>query len=161
MRFFSSRDCLAVAVVVLMSPLELRADDASHALARVSARRELAIAKTDLRHYWQVVYPRQRRLLNVQIAMTDAEVRDYQRQLRAYPYADETCRGWTLQIPICELRARLWDAELRLRDLWAERNALLHVHYDDWRFLELKVQEARLRVAELEENDDETTEGAF
>jgi hypothetical protein len=52
----------------------------------------------------------------------------------------------------------LRDAELRLRDLWAERNALVRFHSDEWRLLEMKVHSARLRVAELEPDDVEAAE---
>jgi hypothetical protein len=44
----------------------------------------------------------------------------------------------------------LRDAELRLRDLWAERNAMVRFHSDQWRLFEIKVHDARLRVAEIE-----------
>jgi hypothetical protein len=48
----------------------------------------------------------------------------------------------------------LREAELRLRDLWAERNALVRYHADQYRELELQVHEARLRVIELEPEDE-------
>ena len=124
----------------------------------MSARRELELAKTELRHYWQVEYPRQRRHLNAQIDLTEAEIRDYQERLRAYRPFDRYSTGGPFLVTLQDLRMCLLDAELRLRDLWAERNALVRFHSDDWRFLELKVHEARLRVAELEANDVAMTE---
>jgi hypothetical protein len=50
----------------------------------------------------------------------------------------------------------LREAELRLRDLWAERNALVRFHSDQWREFELRVSEARFRVAELEADDEDS-----
>jgi hypothetical protein len=109
----------------------------------------------ELRHYWQVEYPRQQRHLNAAIELTEAEIRDYKERLRAYRPFDRFSTGQPFLVTLQELRMCLREAELRLRDLWAERNALVRFHSDEWRFLEMKVHEARLRVAALEADDAE------
>jgi hypothetical protein len=126
------------------------ADDAALVAERMAARRELALAKLELRHYWQVEYPRQRRHLNAAIELTELEVRNMKRLLRSYDPFDNFITGQPLELTIQELKLCLYEAELRLRDLWAERNALVRFHSDDWRILEMKVQDARMRVVELE-----------
>ena len=45
------------------------------------------------------------------------------------------------------------EAEVRLNNLYAERNALIRFHGDQFEALKMKVEEARFRVAELEAND--------
>ena len=45
------------------------------------------------------------------------------------------------------------EGELRLRNLQAERNTLVRFHGDQFRVFEMRVVEARLRVAELEADD--------
>jgi hypothetical protein len=115
-------------------------------------------AKMELRHYWQVEYPRLRRHLQAQIDLTEAEIRAYKRQLREYrPFSSFTL-GQPFTVTIEELRLCLLEAELRLRDLWAERNALVRYHSDDWRVLEMKVHAARLRVAEIEAEQEAVAE---
>jgi hypothetical protein len=55
-----------------------------------------------------------------------------------------------LLVPLQGLRLQLRDAELRLEDLWQERNNLVRFHSDQARLLDLKVVEARRRIIELE-----------
>jgi hypothetical protein len=117
--------------------------------ARIAARRELYLAKLDARHYWQVEYPRLRRELNAAIELTEEEVRNYEVQLRAYRPYTRFSTGQPFMLTLQKLRMCLHEAELRLEDLWAERNALVRFRTEDWRALELRVYEARLRVAEL------------
>lgn len=139
-----------------------RAQDSPDYAARMSARRDLELAKMELRHYWQVEYPRQQRHLNAVIELTQAEIRDYRERLRAYRPFDRFSIGQPFLVTLQELRMCLRDAELRLRDLWAERNALVRFHSDEWRYLEMNVHSARLRVAELEadlpQNDEQLTD---
>jgi hypothetical protein len=104
----------------------------------------------ELRHYWQVEYPRQQRLLNSAIELTRTEIRDLEARLRAYRPFTRFSTGDPFMVTIQNTRRCLREAELRLRDLWAERNALVRYHSDDYRALELRVHEARLRVVELE-----------
>jgi hypothetical protein len=120
------------------------------ASARMSARRDLELAKMELRHYWQIEYPRQRRYLNAAIELTTAEIRNYEARLREYGPFTRFSTGDPFWLTIQDIRMCLREAELRLRDLWAERNALVRYHADHYRELELNVHEARLRVLELE-----------
>ncbi len=145
--------CLAL-LAALSPSVSLRAQEVSAASARMSARRELELAKIDLRHYWQVEYPRQQRHLNAAIDLTRAEVQDLKERLRAYRPYTRFSTGDPFMVTIQETQMCLREAELRLRDLWAERNALVRFHSDQWRELELRVMDARLRVAELEPAED-------
>jgi hypothetical protein len=137
-----------VAVCLLSS--NVRADEPVYEVERWRARHELAVAKMELRNYWQVEFPRQQRRLNAAIALTEAEIRDYEARLLDYQPFNRFSRGQPFLITLQDLRMCLLDAELRLRDLWAERNALLRSRGDEWRVLEHKVHEARLRVLEIE-----------
>jgi hypothetical protein len=148
---FSSLVFPAAFALASMVPLIGAAQEDSTYAARMAARRDLELAKMELRHYWQIEYPRQQRHLNAAIEMTEAEIRDYRARLREYGPFDRFSLGQPFLVTLQELRMRLRDAELRLRDLWAERNALVRFHSDEWRILELAVQDARLRVAKLEE----------
>jgi len=126
------------------------AQDASPLAARKQARHELELAKQDLRHYWQIDYPRQKRYLDAQIQLTEREIKNYKERLRAYePYSRFTT-GQPFLVTLQELKMCLLEAELRLRDLWEERLALMRLHAAQWRLLEQHVHQARLRVAELE-----------
>jgi hypothetical protein len=58
-----------------------------------------------------------------------------------------------LFVTIQDVRMCLLDAELRLKDLRAERNNLIRFHSDEWRLLEIRAYEARVRVAELERSE--------
>jgi hypothetical protein len=127
-----------------------RAQEETYAEARAAARRELMLAKLELRHYQQVEYPRLRRHLQAQIDLTEVEIRGYKRQLHEYRPFSRFSVGQPFTVTIQEIRLSLLEAEFRLRDLWAERNALIRFHPDDWRHLEMKVHDARLRVAEIE-----------
>jgi hypothetical protein len=148
MRYFSSSLCLAI--VAVCSSVTVRADEASYLSDRMSARRDLEIAQMELRSYWQVEYPRKQRHLNAAIGLTEAEIRDFKAQLRDWEPYNRFTYGSAFLITVQNTRWCLRDAELRLRDLWAERNALVRFHSDQWRLLEMRVFDARLRVAELE-----------
>jgi hypothetical protein len=130
------------------------AQETSVAAERIFARRDLELAKMELRHYWQVEYPRQQRHLDAAIELTRAEICDLQERLHEYRPFTRFSTGDPFMVTIQNTRMCLREAELRLRDLWAERNALVRYHSDDYRLLELKVFEARRRVAELEAEDD-------
>lgn len=149
MRF--SGAILILAIASLLSANQVaRAQDENYAAARAAARRELLLAKLELRHYQQVEYPRLRRHLQAEIDLTEAEIRAYKRQLHEYRPFSRFSVGQPFTVTIEEIRLSLLEAELRLRDLWEERNALIRFHSDDWRFLEMKVQEARVRVVAIE-----------
>jgi hypothetical protein len=139
------------AIAALLSTISVaRAQDENYAELRAAARRDLMLAKMELRHYQLVEYPRMRRHLQAQIDLTEAEIRDYKARLHEYRPFNRFSVGQPFTVTLQDLRMCLLDAELRLRDLWAERNALVRFHSDDWRLLEMKVHDARLRVAEIE-----------
>ncbi len=140
------------AICCLTTPTELRAAESSLA-ERTVARRELEIAKLELRHWWLVEYPRMRRNLNAAIELTTSEIRNLREQLRGYGPFSRFSTGQPFVLTIQRLRMCLQEAELRLADLQAERNALIRFHSDDFRLLALTVQEARLRVAEIEADE--------
>ena len=148
MRFSPAAMCLTIAVFA--APMSLFAQGDSFLEERTAARHELELAKMELRHYVQIEYPRLRRHLDAQIRLTEAEIRAYRERLREYRPFDRFSLGQPFLITLQELKMCLFEAELRLRDLWAERNALVRFHSDDWRVLEMKVHEARLRVAAIE-----------
>jgi hypothetical protein len=148
MKFSFPLFTLAVAAVCLESP-NVSADE-PYEVARWRARHELRLAKMDLRNYWQVEYPRQQRHLNAAIALTETEIRNLKERLLEYEPFNRFSYGQPFSVTLQEVRMCLQDAELRLRDLWAERNALFRSHSDNWRALEFKVHEARLRVLAIE-----------
>jgi hypothetical protein len=149
MRFLVSVVCLGLAAGCLLSRSACAGEPPFEA-ARWRARHELALAKMELRNYWQVEYPRQQRYLNAEIVLTEAEIRSYKERLLEYEPFNRFSRGQPFATTLQDVQMCLLEAELRLRDLWAERNALLRSHSDTWRALEHKVHAARLRVAEIE-----------
>jgi hypothetical protein len=140
---------LAIAVSCSIS-VSVHAQESSYAQERAAARRELHLAKIDLRNYWQIEYPRIRRQLNAQIDLTEAEVRIYRERLRLFRPFDRFSTGSAVAWSLQDLRMCLMEAELRLRDLWAERNNLVRFRTAEWRELELRVHDARVRVASIE-----------
>jgi hypothetical protein len=154
MKFSPALVCLTV-IAILLPTTVARAQEASNATERTSARRDLELATMDLRHYWQVEYPRQQRHLHATIELTKAEVCDLKARLREYGPFTQFSTGDAFWVTIQETRWCLREAEFRLRDLWAERNALVRFHADQYRELELRVYEARLRVAQLEASTDQ------
>jgi hypothetical protein len=121
--------------------------------ARIAARHELELAKIDLRNYWQIEYPRQRRDLNAAIEMTELEIRNYEALEREYRPFTQFTIGAPFPITIQNLEMCHKDAELRLRNLQAERSVLIRFHGERFRVLEMRVQVARQQVADLEAND--------
>lgn len=145
--------CCAAPLIALAAPDPLE-------VARAQARQSLELANLELRLYQQVEYPRERRHLDAQIKLVEAEVDAYQEQFRVYRPFDRFSTGRPLLVSIQDLRLCLLEAELRLEDLRAERNALVRFHSDEWRLREIKVQQARFRVAELEGGGEITLETA-
>jgi hypothetical protein len=135
-----------------MVPSTVRGQN-SPAAERAAARRELEAARLELRHYLQVEHPRQKRHLDAEIKLTEAEVRALRDRLREYRAFDKFSTGGPLFVTIQDMRMCLLDAELRLKDLRAERNNLIRFHSDQWRLLEIRAYEARVRVAELERGE--------
>jgi hypothetical protein len=133
-----------------LTPLAVRSQESPYSRERADARRELHLAKVDFRNYWQIEYPRIRRQLAAQIDLTEAEIRVYKERLRLYRPFDRFSVGSAVTWAVRDLRMCLMEAEFRLRDLWAERNNLIRFRTPEWRELELRVHDARMRVAEIE-----------
>lgn len=127
---------------------------------RLAARRDLSLAKGDLRYYWQIEYPRKRRELDAAIELTRAAIDNDNSLLREYqPYTRFTI-GQPFPITVRNLQMCIREGELRLNDLLAERNALVRFHSDQFNVLASQVYETRLRVAELESDVAEPTQPA-
>jgi hypothetical protein len=143
--------CLAI--VATFGAIPAGAQEQPPSRERIAARRDLALAKLDLQNYWQIEYPRQRRELNAAIELTEAEIRVYEARKIAYrPFTSFTI-GEPFPLTIQDLNMCRKEAEVRLNNLYAERNALIRFHGDQFEALKMRVVEARFRVAELEAND--------
>jgi hypothetical protein len=122
-------------------------------IERIHARRSLEVAKLELQLYLQVDYPRELRYLDSAITLTQAEIDACERRLRQF----EPLTRFSIDNPFPytweQQRLGLLEAELRLKDLKAERFALVRFHADKWRLLELKVQEARYLLIALEHTE--------
>jgi hypothetical protein len=151
MRF--SLAAFSVATVAILCVVSAAADDMASLQVRSAARRDLDLARMDLRYYWQVEYPRLKREVDGAIELTEDEIKVYDARERDLRPFTRFSLGEPFPITIQELHLCRKKAELRLRDLQAERNNLVRFKGDEFRVLELKVQEARLRVASLEAND--------
>lgn len=158
MRFFPLM-CSLVLVATCVAP-SARAQERAWSQVRLAARRDLELAKIELRDYWQVEYPRQRRELDAAIELTEMEVRNNEALLHEYRPFTQFSVGEPFPITIRSLQMCIREGELRLRNLQAERNYLVRFHDEQFHILEMKVAEARLRVAELEANDVATAEPA-
>ena len=152
MRYSPIATCIAL-FALSFAPVA-SAEEGASLQARMAARRDLERAKTDLRFYWQVEYPRQRRELDAAIQLTRLEIEDNERLLREYRPFTHFSIGNPFPITIRELRACIVAGQIRLNDLLAEHNALVRFHSDDFRALEAQVYEARLRVLELEPTEE-------
>jgi hypothetical protein len=159
MRFSPTLLCLAI-VTLGSTGATVYAQEESYESARMNARRELELAKSEFREYWQVVYPRIRRDLDARIDLTEVEIRNYKQQIRWYQPFDRFETGSAFVLPLQDVRMCLREAEWRLRDLWAERNNLIRFRTPEWRALELRLHDARVRVAELEAQAENLGDGA-
>ena len=121
-----------------------------HANPAIEARRELAAAKLAYRHYRFVEFPRTVRQLDAQIKLTRAEIDSLKRHLREYRPFSKFDTGKPLFHTIERVKLYLLDAELRLKNLRAERSALYRYRGDHCRLLAVRIHEARLAVAQLE-----------
>ncbi len=142
---------LAIGVLFVMPSLVL-AQEGAYQADRMAARRALEMAKIELRLYEQVEYPRQRRQLDARIALIEEEIKMYKERRREYEPFTRWGTGRPLLITSQELKLCLMDAEFKLQDLVADRNALQRFHSDQWRLLALKVEEARAQVIAIEGN---------
>lgn len=137
-------------VLISLVPHAVFAQSSSVEAECLAARQELRAAKLAFHDYWQIEYPRIRRQLEAQIRLTEAEIRTYKERIRLYRPFDRFSTGSAVTLPLQDLRMCLLDAELRLRDLWAERNSFIRFRTPEWRELENRLHAARLRVAECE-----------
>ena len=151
MRFSPTICCLTISATCWA--ISAHAQERANLQERIAARRDLELALIDLRNYWQIQYPRQRRDLNLAIELTDAEIQGYDDQINALRPFTRFSLGEPFPLTIANLRVCRKAAEIRLYDLQAERNTFIRFHSDQFRILEMRVHEARLRVAELEAND--------
>jgi len=119
-------------------------------IQRRSLRRALEIAQLELRQYLEVEYPRELRHLDSAIRLTQAEVEAVRDRLRAYGPYSRFSTGQPFLLSIQEDKLCLLEAELRLQDFKDERCALMRFHSDHWRLLELKVQDIRDHLVQLE-----------
>jgi hypothetical protein len=149
---------MRIAPAILLSAIAIffsqshaaQAQATSYEVERLAARRELHLAKIDFRNYWQIDYPRIRRHLDAQIQLTEVEIRVYKERLWMYRPFDRFSTGSAVSYTLQDLRMCLMEAELRLRDLWDERSNLIRFRTPEWRELELRLHDARVRVAEIE-----------
>ena len=139
----------AIALVTSLAGNTFAQSD-SHQAELAAARRALATAKIEARHYWQVEYQRERRELDAAIRVSDEEVRTMRQQLRAFGPFHPFAYGQQPAFAYRNARLCLAEAEARRRLLIAERNDLARSHADHLALLELNVAEARARVVELE-----------
>ncbi len=149
MRFSPRTCCLAILIGIFTTP-SAQADNGVCITAREAARRALVEAKIELRLYQRVEYPRERRRLDAEIKLTQAEVDIYRERQRDYRAYERASNGGAFKKPGQDVRLCLLEAELRLKNLQAERNALIRFHSDRARLLELKVYDARMLVIEME-----------
>jgi hypothetical protein len=117
---------------------------------RVAARRNLSIAKNNLRYYWQVEYPRQRRDLDMAVELTEMELKNLNTQLREFRPFTQFSIGQPFPLTVRSLQMCIKATELRLDNLRAERNALIRFHSDDFNALAAEVFAARMQVLALE-----------
>jgi len=142
-----------VAAAAIYSATPVLSQEVATLQARIAARQELALAKLDLQNYWQIEYPRLRREINLAIELTKAEIEGNQEQQESLRPFTRFSIGEPFPLTIANLRVCRTSAELRLNDLEAERNMLIRFRGDQFRILEMRVQAARQRVAELEAID--------
>jgi hypothetical protein len=125
------------------------ADDGLSA-ARADVRRDLAVAKAEARHYWQVEYRQQLQDLNAAIDMTDAEISATRAQWRQYELSDQSTVYQPVLLPLYGMRGCLLDAELRLDRLRQQRDDLIRFHSCEGDLLQQRVADIRARLVELE-----------
>lgn len=147
---------LLMAIVVGMLCLTARAQDDAAVVAQIAARRELTQAKNNLRYFWQVDYPRQRRELDAAIEITELELENLECQLRQFRPFTRFSIGEPFPVTVRNLRICIADAELRLDNLRAERNALTRFHSTDFDALAAEVHAARMRVVAADADADST-----
>jgi hypothetical protein len=149
MRFSPAIGCLTLAALCC-TPLAAQAQTDALQVEIANTRRALEMANLELRLYLQVDYPRELRHLDSAIELTQAELDAAKERLRAYGPFTHFDTGQPFLLSIQEDQHCQLDAELRLRDLKAERDALVRFHSDQARLLELKAQDIRDHLVQLE-----------
>ena len=127
---------------------------------RIAVRRDLEVAKMNLRYYWQVEYPRKCRELDAAIELTRREIDNNRVLLRRYWPVTQFTIDEPFPITVRSLQMCVRTGEFRLNELIAERNALIRFHSDQFNALAADVYAARVRVADLEANMAPLTETA-
>jgi hypothetical protein len=122
---------------------------------RIAARRNLTVAKNNLRYYWQVEYPRQRRDLDAAIVLAEMELTNLKTQLREFRPFTQFSIGQPFPLTVRSIQMCIKATELRLDNLRCERNALIRFHSDDFNALAAQVAEARMQVLALEPQEPE------
>jgi hypothetical protein len=151
MRFSPAIFVLAIAATSAVSIASAQ-QDASLQM-RIAARRELSVAKNNLRFYWQVDYPQQRRNIDAAIELTRMELKNLNTQLREFRPFTQFSIGQPFPLTVRSLQMCIKSTELRLDNLLAERNALVRFHSDEYDQFAYEVYEARQRVLDLEPAD--------
>jgi hypothetical protein len=150
---FSLAIC-SFAIIAICGATFAQAQERASLQARIAAQQELELAKLDLQNYWQIEYPRQRREVNLAIELTQAEIEGNQEQQESLRPFTRFSLGEPFPLTIANLRICRQSAEIRLNNLQAERNILIRFHGDQFRILQMRVQAARQRVADLEAYDE-------
>jgi hypothetical protein len=117
---------------------------------RACARRDLAVAKAEARHYWQVEYPQQLQDLNAALDLTDAEISAARAQWRQYELSDQSSVYQPVLLPLYGMQGCLLDAELRRDRLRQQRDDLIRFHSYNEYMLQQRVADIRARLVELE-----------
>ncbi len=117
---------------------------------RISAVRELEQAKSDLRNYWLVEYPRKLRELDAAIEMTEKEIASNKTLAREYRPFNRFSTGNPFPITQRNLELCARSAELRLDSLRTERNNLVRFHSDQIRALTARIIQARNQLQAID-----------
>ena len=118
--------------------------------AVAQTRRDLEIAKLELRLYRQVEYPRERRRLDADVKLATMAVKVLKARVREYRRFDRFPYSRPLFVSMQTAELRLLETELRLKDLVEERGVLIRFRGDRCRLYELKVVAIRARLVALE-----------
>jgi hypothetical protein len=148
MRF--SPAIVLLAIVATCIETTANAQEEASLQMRIAARRELSVAKNNLRFYWQVDYPQQRRNIDAAIELTRMELKNLNMQLREFRPFTQFSIGQPFPLTVRSLQMCIKATELRLENLLTERNALVRFHSDEYDLLAYQVYEARQRVLDLE-----------
>jgi hypothetical protein len=139
---------------LLVSFNNAQAQEDASLLERIAARRNLSLAKDNLRYYWQVEYPQQRRNLDVALELAEMELENLRLRLRDFRPFTQFSIGQPFPLTVRNLQMCIKATELRIDNLRAERNALIRFRSGNFNALAAEVVEARLQVLALEPQND-------